>query len=190
MDYIAMLSAAFGSIKEELETSKFKLILESDFLSRTYYHLLLKYYAELSSSLFVDTRLKENVLAKTKANKHFDLVVGEYGTQDSKTFVQSPKLIAEFKVFPVGFSAQQLSKRRNHVKKDIDKLHKQYKIYKEACTYCICLLDDRGWLTGKNSEENMNRLNGFIKYRNKVNKKINILTVRKSDEHKYSFKSY
>jgi len=190
MKYYDLLVTAFEDIRDELIASKFKLILEADFVSRVYYHLLLKDYKRLNNKLYIDTRLKEDVFSKKPANKHFDLVIGQYGTSSKKVYIEDPKLIAEFKVFPEGFSAQQLSKRKDHVKKDIYKLDNLYRFYGDKCKLCICLLDDREWLSGYNRNKSTSRLDGFIHYRDEVNKNISILLVRKDGLDNYIMHTY
>lgn len=190
MKYFDLLVSAFEDIRKELEASKFKLILEADFVSRVYYHLLLKNYERLNNKIYIDTRLREDVFSNNHANKHFDLVIGQYGISHSKVYVEDPKLIAEFKVFPEGFSSQQLSKRRDQVKDDIDKLDELYQIYGDKCKLCICLLDDRKWLNGYNRGETTSRIEGFIRHRDNRNKNIFILVIRKEGSTNYLVQTY
>jgi hypothetical protein len=185
MKYFDLLVSVFEDIKSELGASKFKLILEADFVSRVYYHLLLKDYKRLNNKLYIDTRLKEDVFSENYANKHFDLVIGQYGTSLNKVYIQNPKLVAEFKVFPEGFTAGQLSKRRYHVMKDVDKLDDLYQIYGDKCKLCICLLDDINWLSGQNHGKSISRLDGFILHRDEVNKNISIILIRKDGSDNY-----
>jgi hypothetical protein len=136
---------AFEDLMHECNTDPpacFQPILEDDFLGRIYYHFLVK-----NTNARYKIYLKTRILSDPK--RKYDLVIGnktpEEPTKKDRVYVK-PELIAEFKIYPHGFTSAQLSKRRKGALEDIEKLGNLEIIGEKV----ICLFDQRGWLRGRN----------------------------------------
>ncbi|GAB6181732.1 hypothetical protein JCM14036_30510 [Desulfotomaculum defluvii] len=178
------LNQAFNNLKNECEKGIFNPILEDDFVARIYHHLLTD-NKELLNKLFVKTRILKDIEVLPSNNK-YDLVIGERVSTNGTVYVK-PCLVAEFKIFPEGFSPQQRSKRRDHVIEDINKLNAVNKAFNKPCVYVICLFDAVGWLLGYNQNDEKRRLQRFIEYRDKVNTSIKIIGVIAVDSNNMVF---
>ncbi len=107
---------AILKVKGEYESDHFNLVLEDDFLARTYFYLLRENYDLLNKNIFLKTRLIQNT-PELKPFK-WDLVEGILYEDNIQKYV-IPKMVRGFKIYTIGFSAQQLSKRREHATFDI-----------------------------------------------------------------------
>jgi len=167
------LKEAFNCLNKEYRNNHFSPIIEDDFLARIYYHIL-KHNKELNSKIFLKTRIFQNI-PQLRKNK-YDLVVGERIENRNEVYVE-PDLVAEFKIFPVGFSSSILSKRRNQSAEDISKLNDIFTYSHNKTCLVFCFFDVIGWLKGSNQIDNNTRLEKLIEFRDSINSSIKILGI-------------
>jgi len=159
-------------IASEYNNGQFKPLLEDDLLGRVYYHCLLNNYDSLAENIFLKANILHNIKHLNRQNK-YDLVIGK---NEGNKFV-IPEIIVEFKVFMKAFSPSQLSKRRDGVIKDIEKLNLVHKHFDNVKLFIFCF-DEISWLTGYNLNDSKNRLESFISFRNSSNENLKIIGLR------------
>lgn len=173
------LKNALKSLNQEYKTGLFDPILEDDVVTRIY-HRILSNNGSLRTKVFVKTRILLNI-PELRPNNKYDLVIGKRKSDRNKVWVE-PKLVSEFKVFPVGFGPQQLSRRRNHAIEDIKKLDEISRYCKKQVKLVLCLFDSIGWLKGFNRGDNITRLQKLVNFRNRTNRSIKIIGVLATDK--------
>ena len=175
------------AVTKDCNNGDFSPILEDDFVSRVYFHLLKCNYNKFSRRTYIKTRVLGNINGLNDRCK-YDIVIGDVVHDNHTKPYVVPDLISEFKIFPIGFKPQQLSKRRNHVIDDMYKLNEIYRCYKRKVLLLISLFDDISWLEkyNRNLQVNgINRLEHFIAERDKINRNIKILLIRKNEQNRY-----
>ena len=172
------LKQAFSYVKIEYKENSFNPILEDDVIARIYYHLL-NNNEELKAKIFIKTRVLLNIPHLNTRNK-YDLVIGKRISELNKVYVE-PELVSEFKIFPIGFSPQQRSKRRYHPNQDITKLS-EIEIHYRKIDLSFCFFDAIGWLNGFNQGDSLTRLEKLINFRNSINSSIRIIGILAKDK--------
>jgi|GEM_PF-2705494 len=167
-------------IKDDYKSNRFIPILEDDFVSRFYYYWLKDEFDIYTNKIFVKTRILHNIPELKKRNK-YDIVIGNRNIDRTRVYV-IPEAVLEFKIFPQGFTASQLSKRRDEVIDDIKKLHAVNMHYKKDVQLFICIFDAFGWLQRYNFNENVTRLEKFCIVKEVLDPKINIVGVSAKDK--------
>jgi hypothetical protein len=180
MTYHKKIKKIIEKVQQDYKSRSFIVVMEDDFLARVYYHLLSENFNGLNTRVFVKTRILQDNTNLPK-NKKYDLVIGEAKTiyiPKKKVKHVIPIFIGEFKVFPIGFSPQQLSRRRRHIADDIVKLNMVASRTKgQEIELSILFFDEIGWLNGRNRNSNQSRLKEIIEKRNQVNRKIQLLGI-------------
>lgn len=168
------LKQAFNCIRIEYKENSFNPILEDDVIARIYYHLL-NNNKELKAKIFIKTRIRF-----LDPHNKFDLVIGKRISELNKVYVE-PKLVSEFKIFPIGFNSNQLSRRRHQPKEDITKLSEIGKHYKKI-DLSFCFFDAIRWLNGRNLGDSLTRFRKLIDFRNSTNSAIRIIGILAEDK--------
>jgi len=180
MNHYFLIRDAVDKTRQDYNRGSLTVIVEDDFLARVYYHLLSSDFEGLSAKAFIKTRILQDNGRLPKNNK-YDLVIGEsriikLGSRPTKDV--KPNLVAEFKVFPVGFSPQQLSKRRKHISDDIEKLAVVASETKgQKPQLVIVFFDEICWLRGRNRDSVHTRIDEIKDKRDQLNEDIRIIGI-------------
>jgi len=147
-------------------------ILESDIVAYMY-HLWITRFGEVHN-VHLDTRLCQ------KLDSKFDFVIGDVDRNHEKPCIGKPKLVAEVKAFPYGFTDQQHRVHYYHViNKDLPKL--QTLADPPDSRYMI-LFDEDDYLRGFDKATQSSRLERLTNHRNELDTQIVMVHLKKTEK--------
>jgi hypothetical protein len=172
------LSQVLESLCRDYNDKIFLPILEADVAAYTY-HLWISEFGE-AINLHLDTRVHQNL------DSRFDFVVGKIDYGAGKPCITKPKLVAELKSFPYGFTDQQHRVHYFHVIDD--DLPKLKSISNPRDFRYEILFDEDDYLRGNDTKNKSLRIERIIKRRDDLDPKITIVYLRKTAKGlKYKF---
>ncbi len=171
MSYYEMIKKVLYIINEELKMNKINILYEDDLLARIYNKIINEYYNKIYDRIYIKSKIVNDNNDKNK----YDLVIGNIVKDNKGKKCIEPNMISEIKIYSESFSEQQLSKRRNGINDDINKLIELKKIHKK-CEYIVIYYDGKNWLERRN--KNKGKTNIKIILENKTNDEIKLIGIR------------
>jgi hypothetical protein len=159
-----------GCLCEKYNSKAFVPILESDVVAFIYYLYLS--HSEDASHMHLDTRVCQ------KTDRRFDFVVGAVNYEFGRPCIDSPKLVAEVKAFPYGFTDQQHRVHYYHVIDD--DLPKLQSLKEFVDLRYMVLFDEDNYLRGFDTKAQSSRLECLIKLRNELDSEIIMVHLKKT----------